>query len=103
MAPGEALKNPTAQDAQVCADEAPTVELHVPEGHCWQAGAPLARVEKDPAGQFGAGVCEEDRVGVGVCVGVAEGVGGLEGVTLGVSDLEGVMLGVAIQVSARMR
>ena len=75
MAPGPALKKPTAQDTQVCADAAPTVELHVPAGHCWQAGAPLARVEKDPAGQWGAGVCEGDRVGVGVCVEVAEGVG----------------------------
>ena len=29
-APGAALKNPTAQEVQVCADVAPTVELHVP-------------------------------------------------------------------------
>lgn len=112
VAPGAALKNPTAQDTQVCADAAPTVELHVPGGHCWQAGAPLARVEKDPAGQLGAGVCEGVRVGVGVCVGVAEGVGELEGVTLGVGVCEDVSKGVGEfecvtpgipQLSARMR
>ena len=75
MAPGPALKKPSAQDTQVCADAAPTVELHVPAGHCWQAGAPLAKVEKDPAGQLRAGVCDGVCVRVGVCVEVPEGVG----------------------------
>ncbi len=100
MAPGEALKNPTAQDTQVCSDAAPTVELHVPAGHCWQAGAPLARVEKDPAGQRGAGVCDGVGEGVGVCVEVAEGVGELEGVMLGVGVFDGVLLNVGKQSEA---
>lgn len=100
VAPGAALKNPAAQEAQVCADVAPTVELHVPAGHCMQVGNPLARVEKDPAGQLGAGVCEGVRVEVGVCVGVGDGVGELEGVALGVGVFVGVLLKVDTQDEA---
>ena len=101
--PGVALKKPVAQEAQVCADVAPTVELHVPAGHCAQVSVPLARVEKDPAGQLGAGVCEGVRVYVGVCVEVGDGVGELEGVTLRVGVFDGVIdgLGVLLKVDSQ--
>ena len=101
MAPGAALEKPVAQEAQVCADVAPSVELHVPAGHCAQVSVPLARVEKDPAGQLGAGVCEGVRVDVGVCVEVGDGVGGLEGVTLGVGVFDEVIDGVLLKVDSQ--